>query len=607
MKKIFILVLLALGFPASSYNYCEKKYSDEEIKIESEKANSFFEKVFNEYVDRHPMCQSSLGIKKDYDKWDDISDVHEIMEMNILKLNITTLKNTLNYDALDNQTKLSYRLYEYNATLKIEGFKYRFYNYPVNQVFGLHAEASSFLINIHQVNDDKDAKDYLSRLSKINILFDQLISNIALRSQKGITPPKFVFKSVIQDCKNILKGAPFEKTSVKSVLLEDFSKKINALTNISNSDKAALIKEAGIILLTSVGPAYQRLISYLEKLEKRASTDEGAWKFPNGEDFYRYALKYNTTTNLTPDEIFDMGLREVDRIKSQIECIKAKVNFKGDIGAFFEFIKNDKQFYYPNTSSGRKAYLHRTIQLVENIECKLDELFITKPKADLIVKPVEDFREESVPVAFYQEPAPNGIRPGIYYVNLHDMAAISQYEMEALTYHETIPGHHMQIAISQELADIPSFRKYGSYLAYVEGWGLYSEYIPKEIGFYQDPYSDFGRLSLELWRACRLVVDVGIHYKKWTRQQAINYLVENTPNSLTDCIKEVERYIVLPGQATTYKIGMLKILELREKAKKELGSSFDLREYHELILTQGSLPLNILEEIVKDWIRRKIN
>ena len=236
------------------------------------------------------------------------------------------------------------------------------------------------------------------------------------------------------------------------------------------------------------------------------------------------------------------------------------------------------------------------------MEGRLDSLFLTKPKAKLKVKAVESFREKSAGKAFYQQPAPDGSRPGIYYANLYDMAAMPSYQMAALAYHEGIPGHHMQIAIKQELTDIPKFRKFGGYTAYTEGWGLYSEMIPKEIGLYQDPYSDFGRLAMELWRACRLVVDTGIHTKKWTREQGIEYYVTNTPNAKSDAVKMVERHIVMPSQATAYKIGMMKIIELREKSRKLLGDKFDIKEFHDIVLKNGPVPLNVLSELVDSYI-----
>jgi uncharacterized protein (DUF885 family) len=287
--------------------------------------------------------------------------------------------------------------------------------------------------------------------------------------------------------------------------------------------------------------------------------------------------------------------------------IMKKVHFKNDnLQDFFAFMRTDKQFYYPNTAEGKEAYRVKAVKIIDDMKKELDKLFLTKPKADIVVMPVEAFREKSAGGAFYEEPAIDGSRPGRYYINLYNMADQATYQMEALAYHEGIPGHHMQIAIAQELKGIPKFRMHGGNTAYVEGWGLYSEKLPKEIGFYQDPYSDFGRLAMELFRAARLVVDTGIHRKHWTREQALAYFKENTPNPEGDNKKEIERYIVWPSQATGYKIGMNKIMELRENAKKKLGDKFDLREYHDVVLTSGPVPMNILEEMVNTWVEKKL-
>ena len=306
---------------------------------------------------------------------------------------------------------------------------------------------------------------------------------------------------------------------------------------------------------------------------------------------------------MTADEIFDTGMSEIERIHGEMNTIREQVGFEGDLNEFFDFMRTDEQFYYPNTEEGKAAYLADAVEMIEEMKKELDGLFITKPKADFIVKAVEPFRERSAGKAFYQGPALDGSRPGTYYANLYDMSQMPKYQMEALAYHEAIPGHHMQIAIKQELEGLPLYRTLGTgYTAYSEGWGLYSEYIPKELGFYEDPYSDFGRLAMELWRSCRLVVDVGIHHKKWTREEGIDFYSENTPNPMGDVIKMVERHIVMPGQATAYKIGQMKILELRQKAKDALGDQFDIRKFHDVVLTNGPVPLEVLEVLVDEYI-----
>lgn len=393
--------------------------------------------------------------------------------------------------------------------------------------------------------------------------------------------------------------------------MADLTKKLQTLSEkegsqLTDENKTRLLDAAILALNNAVKPAYEKLVAHLTELENKATTDDGVWKWKNGETFYNVALKRTTTTDLTAAQSHEIGLKEVARIHDEMRVIKDKVNFEGDLQAFMQFMRDDDQFYYPNTDEGKARYLREATALIDDMKLKLDGMFITQPKADLNVKAVEAFREQSAGKAFYQRPSEDGTRPGLYYANLYDMKAMPTYQMEALAYHEGIPGHHMQLAIQQELQDVPKFRKFGGYTAYIEGWGLYSEYLPKEFGAYQDPYSDFGRLAMELWRACRLVVDTGIHAKKWTREQGIAYYTENTPNAVSDGVKMVERHIVMPSQATAYKIGMLKILELRTMAKTKLGDKFDIREYHDEILKYGPQPLNIVETKVNDWIATKL-
>jgi uncharacterized protein (DUF885 family) len=351
-------------------------------------------------------------------------------------------------------------------------------------------------------------------------------------------------------------------------------------------------------------PAYERLIAVLQAQELAATDDDGAWKFPEGREYYDFVLRTFTTTNLKADEIHAIGVREVERIHREMEAIRQRIGFGGTLQEFFVFMREDPQFYYPNTEEGKQAYIDRATEFIDAMRERLDELFGLKPQAALVVRKVEPFREEGSPAAFYEQPAPDGSRPGIYYVNTFDMRGLPIYEMESLAYHEAIPGHHMQIAIAQELEGLPRFRKFGGNTAYVEGWALYTEFVPKEYGFFTDPYMDFGRLSSELLRAARLVVDTGIHAKKWTREQTQTWLRENSPFPERDIFTETNRYIVWPGQACSYKIGMLKILELRELAKSELGAKFDIRAYHDLVLKDGALPLDLLEENVRAWIQR---
>jgi len=581
----------------------EQKPAASEViaQTESEKANALFDQIFEEGIDRSPMMQTYLGIKKDYDKWNDISEENALKELEIAKENLARIR-AIDYKKLDAQTKVSFKLAEQNLEQEIEDFKWRHHNYPVNQMFGLHSQVPAFLINQHSISNEKEANDYISRVIGSNTLITQLIDGLKIREGKGIIAPKFVFPHVIRDSNNIITGVPFTDGE-DSPILADFRKKVNKL-DLDDTKKSALISQVKKALIEQLQPAYSALIAYLTTLEAKADTRDGAWKFPEGEAFFNNALNRTTTTDMTSEQIHEVGLSEVARIHDEMRAIMKKVNFNGDLAAFFEFMRHDKQFYYAGDEEGRTRYLKEATEMIDTMKGRLDELFITKPKADMIVKAVEPFREKSAGKAFYQQPTPDGSRPGIYYANLYDMDAMPTYQMEALAYHEGIPGHHMQIALKQELEGIPKFRKFGRYTAYTEGWGLYSELIPKEIGFYQDPYSDFGRLAMELWRACRLVVDTGIHAKQWTREQGIEYYVNNTPNAKSDAVKMVERHVVMPSQATAYKIGMIKIMSLRKKAKEKLGDKFDIRQFHDVVLSQGPVPLNVLENMVNEYIEK---
>ncbi|GHB66384.1 hypothetical protein GCM10008107_14470 [Psychrosphaera saromensis] len=606
LKITALAIALSLGLSACSNETATTKTGTQSasatVQSESEKANKMFDDMFMEGVMRSPIYQTYMAIKKDYGKWDDISEARGLEDHEFAKANLVKLQ-TLDSAKLDSQTALSYKLLEQQLEDEIADYKWRNHNYPVNQMFGLHSMVPSLLINQHSISSESDAVAYISRLNGVEALLAELEKGLNKRAELGILAPKFVYPYVISDSENLLNGAPFTNGD-DSTLLEDFKRKVTAL-EIDKSIKAQLLADAKKALIKSVKPGYESLVMTLKKLEAKADDRDGAWKFPEGEAFYNNALKNTTTTNMTADEIHNVGLSEVARIHDEMRTIMKKVKFEGDLQEFFQFMRTDKRFYYPETAKGKERYLSEAVALIENMKSRLDELFIVKPKADLIVKAVESFREKSAGKAFYQQPAPDGSRPGTYYANLYRMSDMPTYQMEALAYHEGIPGHHMQIAIAQELEGIPKFRKFGGYTAYVEGWGLYSEMIPKEIGLYEDPYSDFGRLSMELWRACRLVVDTGIHAKKWTRQEGIDYYVTNTPNPKPDAVKMVERHVVMPSQATAYKIGMLKIVQLREAAKAKLGDKFSLPEFHDVVLKDGAVPLSTLEDLVNEWVASK--
>lgn len=577
------------------------------LATESAKANAFFDRVFDESTARSPITQGYLGIKKDHDKWDDFSEKRRLEDFVLTVEQLSELKRTIDFDLLDEQAQMSYRLFVTQAELAIEGWKWRNHAYQFTQLAGLHIDAPAFLINYHQVDEVADARAYLARLKALPAMFDQLITLTEAQAARGILPPKFVFPMLIESSREVITGAPFDHPGKNCALLEDFATKVAALKDTDEPARKQLVAEARSALTDAVKPAYTRLIAMFEAQEKIATDDDGVWKLPEGRDYYNYALHVQTTTTLTADEIHELGLREVTRIQGEIAMIKDKVGFKGDLAAFLKFTASDPQFSYPTTEEGKAAYVKRATEIIDAMRIRLDEFFGVKPRAPLVVKRVEPFRERGSPAAFYEQPSADGSRPGAYYINTLDMRGLQIWEMETLAHHEAIPGHHMQISIAQELEHMPKFRKYGGYNAYAEGWALYSEYFPKEFGYYTDPYQDFGRLADELLRAVRLVVDTGIHARKWTHQQVVDYFRANTPSSERDTFTEVNRYIVWPGQACGYKVGMMKILELRELARKELGKKFNLRDFHDLVLKNGALPLNLLEDNVRAWIAKQKN
>lgn len=599
----FLLPIVAFIMLAACNRDAKSVITDEEIEAESKRFNAAMDSIFDYEVSLSPVRQSYLGIKDRNNEWDVSNDSVSTFYNELAKSNLKLIQENFNTDYLNHQAKLTYRLYVNNTEESIRNFEWRFHSYPINQMFGTHTWIPNFLMTIHNISDKRDAQAWLERLSKVDVKIDEVIESLEIRKQKGIIAPKFVYPYVISDCENLLKGYPFEKSDKKNPLLEDFLNDLSKLEGLTDEEKKNFETEALKTLQDVFKPSYEKLIAYIKDLEMVADDRDGVWKLPNGNEFYRVALKRTTTTDYTPEQIFEIGMSEVKRIHAEMEEIMKQVGFEGNLKDFFAFMQNNDEFFFPNTEEGRQAYIDSNIVLIDAMKARLDELFITKPKAALEVRRVEPFREKSAGTAFYQSPAPDGSRPGIYYANMYDMRMMPIYEMEALSYHEAIPGHHMQISIAQELEGLPKYRTIGSgYTAYSEGWGLYSELIPKEMGFYQNPYSDFGRLSMELWRACRLVVDVGIHEKKWTREEGIAFYKNNTSASEGECIKMVERHIVMPSQATAYKIGQLKILELRESAKSKLGERFDIRQFHEVVLTNGPLPLNVLEELVNEWV-----
>lgn len=580
------------------------------VEDQSKKINQFFDQEFDFFLERSPESLTYFGSRKKYEKLDDSTYQDFLIEKDLFKASLQKMKQ-FDRNSLDENSKISFDLNE-RETLELDlRDRFYFHKYYISVLSGRYSELVSFMINQHTVNNEAEAWSYISRLGEFEKALNQLVDTLKIQNEKGIKYPNFIFARAILDCKNIISGSPFQNVKKDSELFRDFRTKVARIEAPPNT-KNILMQKAKQTLLVKVKPSYQKLISVLEDLSKIHTQNDGVWALPDGQEYYQYQLKKYTTTDLTAPQIHKMGLAEVEKIQNEMKSLLATLNFKGDLKQFFEYIKSeeakkDSKLFYPNTWKGRQDYLKDTQSIVDKIQLKLPELFNVLPKAKLIVKPVEKYRELSAPVAFYEGPAPDGSRPAIYYVNMANMGNIGKYDMEALAYHESIPGHHMQIAISQELQNMPKFRKFSNYSSYSEGWGLYSERLPKEIGFYSDPYSEFGRLSFELWRSARLVVDTGIHFYKWPMDKAIQYMNDNTSGTVDKNTKEVERYFVIPGQAVSYKVGQLKLLEFRSKAQKALGPKFDLKEFHDVILKNGALPFPMLESILDSYIKQKLS
>jgi uncharacterized protein (DUF885 family) len=485
----------------------------------------------------------------------------------------------------------------------VEGERFRFHNYPVNQLFGEQNGFPSFMESTHQVNGFGDAEDYVTRLSKVGVKFDQVLEGLKHRENLGILPPQFVVTKVLEEMRNFV-ATPAEE----NILFTALTTKMDA-AEIKQSDQQQIAEQAKTTIEQTVYPAYQRLIDYFVKLDIKVNENHGVWNLPDGDAYYALALKFFTTTDYTPDYIHNFGLEEVDRIQAEILSILEAEDWDVS-GGFTQSIENmaiNPRFYYPDNAEGRSQILADYKTILVDIERQMSSHFHDIPEATVDVQRIPEFKEKTSPGAYYQGPAMDGSRPGVFYANLYDIKATPTYGMKTLAYHEGIPGHHYQIAIQRELEDMPFFRKMIPFTAYSEGWALYAERVAYEMGMLPDPYDNIGRLQAELFRAVRLVVDTGIHAKRWSRERAIDYMQANTGMAQSDVVAEIERYFVLPGQATSYKVGMTKILELRKKAKSALGEKFDIRDFHRVVLNSGAVPLNILEQLVDQYIQKKLS
>lgn len=560
----------------------------------------FLDSAFDAQVALSPEFQTNLGLKTDNDKLDDYTDAAAQRSQALVESQLAEMKRRFSPAKLGAGARLSYRLFEEQAATDRRQFAFRDYAFPVSTNGSPAGDIPVFLINVHRVDTVADARAYVARLRDSLRVMREIAAKMRAQAAQGIVPPKMVFAPARGDAREVITGAPFD-TGADSSLLADFKAKLAKLTAPADV-KAQLLADAIAALKGPFREGFDVLFAALDAIEPQAKGNDGAWSLPNGAAYYNARLAYYTTTDLTADQIHQLGLDQVKAIHAEMTAVMARAGMKGTLQELFASLRTDPTFKYPNTDAGRQEYLADARKAIAQTMAAAPRFFRRLPKAPLEVRAVEAWRQETASVAFYNQPAPDGSRPGIFYVNLADMNQVQKPQVEGIAHHEGAPGHHFQIARSQELIDVPKFRRFGYYGAYTEGWGLYSERLAKEMGAYADPYSELGMLSLQVWRACRLVLDTGMHAKRWSRDQAMAYFTANAPLSQRDVTKEVDRYINNPGQATSYMVGQLRIAALRKKAETALGAKFDLPNFHEVVLASGALPLGVLEEQVDAWI-----
>ncbi len=568
--------------------------------------NMFFESAFLKYALEDPEMLSSMRLLEQIGLTFHNDDLADISPAHTEKLNqwlIEDREMLRRYDRsqLEGQAAISYDIMDWFMSNEVEGIEFAWHGYPVNQLFGVQNLMPHFMATIHHVGNERDARHYVTRLSKFDTKFDQLLEDLNLREVKGIIPPTFVVEKVIEEMQGF-RGTPAKE----NILYTSFAEKLDKIEDVDAATRDDLLAGAEAEIDGTVYPSYDKLIAYFEELRPQATTNHGAWNLPNGDAWYDFRLRSNTTTDMTADEIHDLGLSEVARIQAQMdEILVAEGYADGTVAERMAQLNTEERFLYPNDDAGREQILKDFQAIIDEITEQMPEYFNTLPKSKVQVKRIPKFSEANSAGAYYQGPSMDGSRPGVFYANLRNLEEHPKYTMRTLAYHEAVPGHHLQTALQTEMTGVPQFRKMMGFTAFSEGWALYSERIAWEAGLQDDPYDNLGRLQAELFRAVRLVVDTGIHRNRWSREEAIDYMYDNTGVAKHDVVAEIERYFVIPGQATSYKVGMLKILELRERAKTALADEFDIGEFHDVVLRNGDIPLTILEQQVDEYIAGK--
>ena len=577
---------------------------------ESAKLNVWFDKKYEAQLMSSPLALTFQGRKERYAEIDDMSEAAQLEQLRRKGESVKEMKAMFSFSELTDEAKLSYDLWEHQYESMLAGKPFMRSGYVFHQMNGTHSFFPTLMMNYHRVTTEQDMQDYVSRLSAIGEAMNELTGQAKLAAEEGVRPPRFAYETVMKESQSIISGIPFDGSDKDSMLWADAKTKTATLVEagtITQQQGDAILDAARAALVNHFAPGYQNLITFMSNdISNTSETATGVHALPDGAAYYEYRLKSITTTNMTAEDIHQLGLSEVKRIRGEMEAIKERDGFTGSLQDYFAMIrdsKDDEKYYYDNTDEGRQAYIDDATAAIENLKAVLPDFFGILPKADLVVKRVEAFREQDGAPQHYFSGTPDGSQPGIYYAHLSDMKAMPKNELEVIAYHEGLPGHHMQISIAQELEGIPKFRTQAGSTAYSEGWALYTEALAKEMpNTYVTLGSEFGRLGSEIWRAIRLVVDTGMHHKKWSQQKAIDFFAENSPAPMQTIETEIRRYLVIPGQATAYKIGMIDIQRLRKLSQDELGDKFDIRAFHDTVLGGGALPLSMLERQVKNWI-----
>ncbi|MFC3078969.1 DUF885 domain-containing protein [Phenylobacterium terrae] len=573
---------------------------------ESRALTAWLDQQYEQELQMDPEGLTMQGRKDHYDKLTDRSEARADALLAWRRASVAEMKRRFDLAKLDEEARTSFEVWALELDRAETANKWRRHRYIFARG-GAHTGLPNFLINFHRVDEPADMAAYIARVRQLDDALDQLLVRAKAAAEGGVRMPRFAYDRSIDEVGRVTGGAPFGPGE-DSALLADGKAKIAALLKAGKIDQRqadAFTRELTEAMTAEMKPGYDRLLAWLKAdREKTAPEAKGVHALPQGRDYYDAQLFLQTTTDMTADQIHDLGLSEVARLRAEMEAVKAKAGFTGSLEDFFVFMRTDKRFYLPNTDEGRAQYIAMADAYLAGMKKKLPEYFGILPKADLVVKRVEPFREEPGGAQHYFAGTPDGSRPGVFYAHLSDMNAMPTYQLENIAYHEGLPGHHMQISIAQELTGLPKFRTQYDYTAYSEGWGLYSEKLAKEMGFATDPYNDFGRLSGEIWRAIRLVVDTGMHSKGWSQEQAVAYFMANSAQPEAAIRSEIQRYLVNPGQATSYKVGMIRIQAMREEARKALGGKFDIRAFHDVVLGGGALPLPVLEARVRRWVER---